>query len=438
MPAGFNKCVKQGGKVRTIAVKGSKDKYEKVCYLDGKSYAGETHTKKASELTLASLVPMVKVGKAFREPVSVIEVLHAGEWEHPQYGMIKITSDDIDKFVNSFNNKARKVDIAVDQEHMPEKGAAGWYKSLKKVMEDGKTKLKATIEWTKLGQQLIKDGIFKYFSPEFDFAYEDQESHETYENVLLGGALTNRPYFKSLAPVAFSENLYAGFTSLTNKEGGEEKMLTKEELKAKLVENAEFVLSDDASDEEKALFEEVKSDIAKEAEGEEEENEEEEEEQEEEGEEEEEESEEEKAKKMSEKFISKADHVKQMNEVKSQMGIVEKKLRFKEVQETVQGYTFSESNPNGTLLPKSAEKATAILMAVNSKVAKMFTEFVGELPAVSKKLFEEVGSGDGSNVPGSGKVRKEAQKLVEKGKASSYSEAVKILARTNPELFEKK
>lgn len=38
MPAAFNKCVKQGGKVIT---KSFGKRYMHICYLNGKSYAGE-------------------------------------------------------------------------------------------------------------------------------------------------------------------------------------------------------------------------------------------------------------------------------------------------------------------------------------------------------------------------------------------------------------
>jgi hypothetical protein len=269
-PADFDKCVREGGRVRTITPK--EGTYIHVCYdKAGKSHAGEVKKNekeaseekaflinqgyieqngeyvKGSEVKLKKLIPQIELSsETYKEPESEIEVLHAGEWEHPQYGIIQITDQDIDRFVDSFNDKVRKVDIAVDQEHMPEKGAAGWFRKVKKVVEDGKSKLKASVEWTKLGTQLIKDGIFKYFSPEFDFDYEDLETHEKFQNVLIGGALTNRPYFKSLAPVALSENMYAGFTSKSIVKGGEKEM-TKEELKAKLVEDAAFVLPEGAT-----------------------------------------------------------------------------------------------------------------------------------------------------------------------------------------------
>lgn len=44
MPAAFNRCVARGGKVRTKKLKGGK--YMPICYIDGKSYPGEVHSKK--------------------------------------------------------------------------------------------------------------------------------------------------------------------------------------------------------------------------------------------------------------------------------------------------------------------------------------------------------------------------------------------------------
>jgi len=385
-----------------------------------------------SPVELKMLVPQIDLGgQTFKEKATEIEVLQSGEWEHPQYGIIRITEDDIDKFVQSFDDGVRKVDIAIDQEHMPEKGAAGWYKSLRKVVEDGKAKLTASVEWTALGKQLLNDGVFKYFSPEFDFDYEDMETHEAFDNVLIGGALTNRPYFKSLAPVMLSENMYARFSDLELSEGGEKEAMTKDELKAQLAEDSEFVLPEDATDEDKAAFEEASTELAEEAENKEEGDEAPE--GDEEGEEEEEKDE---TVKASENFISKAEHSKQMNELKSKMGVVEKKLRFKEVTTAVQGYVFSESNPDGVLLPKNTEAAINILMASTPKSAKLFTEFLTELPAVSAKLFTEQGGSEGDSGDNAAKVERKADKMIEEGKAQTYGEAVKTLQRNEPELFE--
>lgn len=44
MPAEFERCIRNGGRVRTVKL--SRDRYMYVCYLDGKSYPGEVHHKK--------------------------------------------------------------------------------------------------------------------------------------------------------------------------------------------------------------------------------------------------------------------------------------------------------------------------------------------------------------------------------------------------------
>ena len=51
MPKDFEDCVKNGGKVKTKKL--SKNKYIKICYLNGKSYSGEVHTiKKINSLIM--------------------------------------------------------------------------------------------------------------------------------------------------------------------------------------------------------------------------------------------------------------------------------------------------------------------------------------------------------------------------------------------------
>ena len=47
MPAGFEKCRKNGGKVRTKTLKDGK--YMHICVLNGKSYGGEVKTKEKVE-----------------------------------------------------------------------------------------------------------------------------------------------------------------------------------------------------------------------------------------------------------------------------------------------------------------------------------------------------------------------------------------------------
>jgi len=43
MPAGFDRCVREGGRVRTKKLSGNR--YIHICYLNGKSHAGEVKHK---------------------------------------------------------------------------------------------------------------------------------------------------------------------------------------------------------------------------------------------------------------------------------------------------------------------------------------------------------------------------------------------------------
>ena len=401
--------------------------------------------KKISEYKLRKLITrvnLVDLSKQFAEtsvnnPISEIEVLIEGLWEHELYGEIEITPEDINLFIENFNNKARKIDIAVDQEHMPEKGAVGWFKELKKVISNGVTRLKATIEWTPVGVDMLKQSIYKYFSPEFDFEYEDPETHEIVRNVLLGGALTNRPYFKSLAPVQLSENIFINESSinLQNKKGGEQ-IMTKEELVAKLAENEAYELPEDASEEERALLVEVKAEAEvaqKELKAEPEEGEEPEAENpaenEEEG---------EKGEGEGEAPVqgSEVPSAKEFNQVKSELGVLRKKMRFQEIDETVRGYTFSESNPEGRLLPKSKEVAQKLLMSLTSRQGKMFDEFVKNLPKINSMMFDEMGGSSGDSVKASEELNAKVDTLA-KELGITFGQALKKVSADNPELVKK-
>lgn len=149
---------------------------------------------KLSELMFCNEVEILK---------DKIQIMRTGTWSHPIYGDFTISEDDLYLFKENFDNKVRKTDIAIDTEHQPEKGAAAWIKHLS--VEEGK--LYAFVEWTEWGKELLNSKTFKYISPEFQFYYIDSETGEEFKNVLLGAALTNRPFLKNMEPVLFSEKI---------------------------------------------------------------------------------------------------------------------------------------------------------------------------------------------------------------------------------------
>ncbi|MBT9144608.1 MAG: hypothetical protein DDT42_00450 [candidate division WS2 bacterium] len=159
-----------------------------------------------------------------KERISEIELLKVGNWTHPEYGKLDITLEDLTLFVENFDNDVRRIELAIDAEHENKKGAAGW---IKKLVIEGKEKLKALVEWTSWGEKLISQKIFKYISPEFQFEYTDAEKGKKFKNVLFGGALTNRPFLKGQPAVSLSENMLII-------ENGGGKMDTEKELQEAL------------------------------------------------------------------------------------------------------------------------------------------------------------------------------------------------------------
>lgn len=132
-----------------------------------------------------------------------IEIFREGEWNHPKHGIIKGTKKLFQDFIDNWKNNILGRDISFDKTHNPEDGATGWVKGMKIVGD----RLKALVEFTPWGLELIEQKGFKYFSPEYRDSYTDKESGKEYKNVLFGGGITNRPFLTNLAPIVLSEDM---------------------------------------------------------------------------------------------------------------------------------------------------------------------------------------------------------------------------------------
>jgi len=109
-------------------------------------------------------------------------------------------------FISNFKKKVIGTDVPVNYSHNRVGEGAGWYKALKKISNGKRTDLKAEIEWTPAAAQAIRDKVYKYFSAEFTLnglPFKNSETGKEYDNVLVGGALTNIPFLKD-TPVTLS------------------------------------------------------------------------------------------------------------------------------------------------------------------------------------------------------------------------------------------
>lgn len=133
-----------------------------------------------------------------------VHALSIGEYKHPKYGVLKFTPDRIRRFATNVKNKIRGIDPDIDYDHKLDasKGmaAAGWVRDA----EERDNGLWLLVEWTKKAAQAIHDKEYRYFSAEFIDEWEDTSGNK-FQDVVLGGGLTNRPVLKNLEPVNLSE-----------------------------------------------------------------------------------------------------------------------------------------------------------------------------------------------------------------------------------------
>jgi phage I-like protein len=128
---------------------------------------------------------------------STIPLARQGKWKHPEYGEFEISPKDLSEIEANFMT-ARESQPPVNYEHGEgvdsSIGAAGWVQKIWR--EDGK--LLGEVFWTSEGWKKIQDGAFKYISPEIRFHYKDKENGKDRGTVLIGAALTTKPWIEDL------------------------------------------------------------------------------------------------------------------------------------------------------------------------------------------------------------------------------------------------
>lgn len=137
--------------------------------------------------------------------VKEVQILRVGNWDHPKYGKLIITPSTLDEIVANFKAKVRGIDLSLDAAHKNQEESYGWIKDLRRSGDA----LVAAVEFTDLGRDAVRNKRFRYISAELAPKWVDDETGQTYRNVLLGAGLTNRPYIRRMVAldeaVKFSE-----------------------------------------------------------------------------------------------------------------------------------------------------------------------------------------------------------------------------------------
>ncbi len=418
------------------------------------NWVKEAQKKISSEFKMFVYPTDIKTFSFTGERTSEIQVLPYGFWNHPTYGKIEITQKNLKDFVENFEKGIRR-DLPITEGHIineEEKPAIGWFK---KLINKGREGLWAIVEWTDKGLKLLKEKSYKYFSPEFYTTYKDPESGQIFKNILVGGALTNRPYFKGMQAVVLSE-------------GGLIKM-KKEEILNTIKKQAQDVIEDIAesvieevpeadktevvdlvneviTEWETEVINEVVEELGvggekelneiviekltegkekvkkkvlaklkeKEEEGEEEEK-------------------EEKKEASEKKVIMMDEKVLKMLELNAKEGVkAMAELRRAKVESYIESKTFSEKNHFGPILPKSKDKVIDFMLTLSEEQVKGFKDFIEGLLKVN--LFAELGKGEiGEESPHETLIKLAEQKRKENPQLT-LRQSYNLVFSENPEL----
>lgn len=380
----------------------------------------------------------------FQELPTEIHVVPTGKWDHPVYGEMEIGTSEIAKFVKHFREKIR-LDLPITAGHDNgmsggELPAIGWFKD---VVDRGVNGLYAIVEWTEEGAELLRKRAYKYLSPEFYETYEDPQSRERYDYVLVGAALTNSPYFKELDPVVtfsepsiinqFSEDTNMNLAEILAKDPSaltdEEKAFLAENV-ADLTEEQKETFGIDESEDESA---DDKGDGATDESGD-EDTEGDDEEAEEEGDEEADE-EEAPAEKVeaSDKFVRvSASELAALKSKADDGAQAFKELNSMKLDKKVNKLMFSTSNRDGRFLPKQKAALKAFMETLSEKQSDQFINVINNMPKAS--LFSDL---KGDSTLDESSAAKRVEKLVAsemEGGKLKYSDALRKVFKENPEL----
>lgn len=137
---------------------------------------------------------------------STLQLLPEGKFQHPWYGELDFTMPILRAVKRNFDQKVLGTDIMVDEGHDRGK-AMGWFKEIhtgnRKIGDKEVAGLFGKVEWTESGLVALKSDSYRYFSAEVG-SFTDAEGNTT-PNVLFGGGLTNRPFFKQMPAVKLGE-----------------------------------------------------------------------------------------------------------------------------------------------------------------------------------------------------------------------------------------
>jgi hypothetical protein len=112
-------------------------------------------------------------------------LLLVGQFSTSKYGPLSITDENLSNAVSNYNADVPK-SVPINLDHLYGE-AAGWFQGF--IHQEG-VGLFGVVDWTKLGKEKLMDRLYRFFSAEFDYDYEDPQDREALRLHHHRGALT--------------------------------------------------------------------------------------------------------------------------------------------------------------------------------------------------------------------------------------------------------
>jgi len=369
---------------------------------------------------------------AERDLPTEIHIVPFGKWDHPVYGQFEVTHETVQEFIKNFSYGIRaehRLPITAGHDTFQETGAVAWFSEL----YEGANGLYAKVEWTPEGNRLLREGAFKYFSPEWYTDYTDPADGIKYGHVLIGGALTNKPFFRELDPVAaFSELAISKQFNHSDSTMNLNDLLAKNPAdlsdaeKAFIKEHATEVPDDkkeglkDVLGEGEGAGEDAGAagaddgagddagDDAGTGDG--------------------------AAPNQASTVTISASELAILRQKANQGAAAFSEMRKLKLSEAANKLTFSKTNSAGRFLPKDKSFVLTFMEGLNDQQLEAFSALVAKIPTAS--VFSEEGTGeDGAQTTAADEVNAKVAALQEKDKTLSFSDALRKVASENPELM---
>lgn len=170
-------------------------------------YAAMKREAVMSEYFLTPVESLFAEGDAptVEDNVRWVQAFPYDSWSHPIYGETTVTPDIAQQYVKNFKNNVRGTDLPIGYNHGEDKAkgdkASGWIKD----MEARDNGLFFKVQFTPTAIQELENGEWRYFSSEVFDEWTHPHTDEKFQYVVVGGALTNKPWVKGMLPINFSE-----------------------------------------------------------------------------------------------------------------------------------------------------------------------------------------------------------------------------------------